>query len=810
MKRLKHIALLLLSLVALFCALVYAWIRNTKPIYEGSYPMKGLQAEVVIHYDKYGVPSIQAQNKHDLYQAFGYRHAAERLFQMDLLRRVGSGRLAEIFGQPVIKVDHLFRTLGTPQYARASAAYFETLSDQPIYQDAQAYLEGINQYIKEGPVPPEYGIIGITPEPFGIEDMYYTLAAMSFSFSQGQKSEFIVDFISRQHGEDYLRDLAVYHRDSESHIPSNNDSDMVRPKFGQHFTEDIEAHAAMQAIAEALPVASLEGSNAWVLNGKKTKSGQVLFCNDTHIGYNLPQTWYEAHLICPGFEIYGHFMAGIPFALVGRNQRLSWGLTMLLNDDVDFYREHIEDQKVLYRGQWQEITQTEEKIRVKGSEDTTIIIRRTAHGPIINDALRLTSESTPISMFWTYMERDNRNIDALHILNNAQNIKEFEAGLPLIHAPGLNVNYGDADGNVAWWACAHLMRRPSHVNSLLVLDGASGQDDHTGYYTFDENPKNINPDNGFIYSANDWPQQMQIKEGDSTHTLWYPGYYKPQYRADRIVQMLETSNNWDMETIKTVMNDCTNPKDAAVMQEIFSVLKQNKSLEQELATTEIQTLFAWDGNYDPNSSSPTLFNALIYYILQEAMQDEITAPRFELFVQTHLMQRAYGYLLFQKESRWWDKIGTPEVENREIIFTLAFQKAMSRLREVHGKNPSDWTWSKAASIEIKHPLGEVALLRPFFNLGPRPVYGGNESIRQAGFYHDSTLHYKVFFGSQMRIITDFEHPDSALNIAPAGQSGHVMSAHYDDQFEMYLQGYYRTMRMNRAGVEGKVMRFHPS
>jgi penicillin G amidase len=810
MKRLKKFGLIILSLVVIFIGLVYAWMRNSKPLYEGSFPLKGLQAEVIIHYDKYGVPSIQAQNKHDLYQAFGYRHAAERLFQMDLLRRVGSGRLAEFFGQPVIKVDHLFRTLGTPEYARQSAAYFETLKGQPIYDDVQAYLTGVNQFVQNGDVPREYGIIGITPEPFGVEDIYFILGAMSFSFSQGQKTEFIMDYIAKNCGEDYIRDLALYHDNSESFIPSSSDSSLTRPLFGAKNDVDIELHHGLQSIAEALPVSSLEGSNAWVVGGKKTKSGKVLFCNDTHIGYNLPQTWYEAHLTCPGFEMYGHFMAGIPFALVGRNQRLSWGLTMLLNDDVDFYREQIKDQQMLNAGQWHTLHQHTEKIKVKGGEDTLITIQRTIHGPIINDALRLKDESTPISIFWSYTQKDNRNIDALYTLNNAQNMKEFEAGLPLIHAPGLNVNYGDADGNVAWWACAHLLKRPAHVNSWTVLDGASGRDEFLGYYNFDQNPKNINPEKGYIYSANDWPQRMQISEEDSIAELWYPGYYKPQYRADRIVQLLDAGNDWDMENIKSVMNDHTNPMDAKVMREIFSVLEKNNITAPSSMDENIRALFDWDGKYDPQSSAPTLFNALLYHIMQEAIEDEISAPRYQLFIQTHQMQRAYGHLFFLPNSRWWDDVRTNGTETRDQVFIKAYNRAIERLKEEYGDNPNEWKWANAAKIEIKHPLGEVALFRPFFNLGPREVYGGNESIRQAGYYPDSSLHYKVFYGSQMRIITDFAHPDSALNISPAGQSGNVMSAHYGDQFEMYLRGEFRTMRMNRVGVEGKTMRLYPN
>jgi penicillin amidase len=207
---------------------------------------------------------------------------------------------------------------------------------------------------------------------------------------------------------------------------------------------------------------------------------------------------------------------------------------------------------------------------------------------------------------------------------------------------------------------------------------------------------------------------------------------------------------------------------------------------------------------------PTFFNGMLYHTLHDAFVDELGESRFKLFLETHQIQRAYGYLMFNDSSVWWDIKGTPNVESRAEIFEMAFNKTIKQLSQKWGSDPAMWTWSNTSSVEIKHPLGEVALLRPLFNLGPSPVFGGNESIRQAGYYLDSTLENKVFFGSQMRIIVDFHHPDSALNIAPAGQSGHLLSPHYDDQFAMYLQGKFRVMHLNRTNIAGTVLRLIPN
>jgi penicillin amidase len=373
-------------------------------------------------------------------------------------------------------------------------------------------------------------------------------------------------------------------------------------------------------------------------------------------------------------------------------------------------------------------------------------------------------------------------------MNNAHNMVDFEKNLSLIHAPGLNINYGDAEGNVAWWACAALIERPAHVNSWTVLDGTSGVDDPMGFYPFEKNPRCINPEWGYIYSANDWP--------DKVNGEWYPGYYKPQYRADRIRHLIEKKNDWDLESMKSVMNDHKNVMDSMIMSTFADILVKNEKVANGEKGRAL-AIMDWNGSYDPISPSPTLFNAMIYNYLNLACADELGKEGFKLFLATHQFQRAQSKLLFTEDSPWWDNVNTPEVETRDQIIEQAYITSVDFLSEKFGSNPKIWNWRKAATLELKHPLGEVALFRPFFNEGPEPIYGGNETILQAGFKLDSTSEYKVFFGSQMRIMVDFAHVDSSLNVTPSGQSGHIMSKHYTDQSELYREMKFRPQWMKK-------------
>lgn len=836
MKWLKRILIGLLVLIIVIAISAYLWLNSSAPQYEGELKLSGLKEKVDVYFDESGVPHIYAQNKHDLYLAFGYVHAQDRLFQMEMLRRAGSGRLAEIIGRPLLKVDKMFRTIGLPQYAKESAERLETFKGTPMYDDITAYLEGINQFVMNGDTPPEFSIIGIEKTPFTYYDLFCITGAMSFSFSQAQKTEPVVGFIADQYGDEYLRDMGLWHGDHETFIRSydarkkESKKDSILPVTTDTLAapeligitsihqSTLQFAAVVAEIEALLPVSPLEGSNSWVVAGSRTENNKVIFCNDTHIGYLLPQTWYEAHLVTPDFEMYGHHMAGVPFALVGRNRDLSWGLTMLLNDDMDFYEEKNNPDnpdQYIYKGQPRDYEIQTHQIKIKGEADTTITVRHTVHGPVVNDAFEGMPKEKSLSMWWVYTQLPNRTIEALYGMNNSNGFTAFEKNLGLIHAPGLNVNYGDAKGNVAWWACAKLAKRNTSTNSWTILDGESGRDDIQGYYSFNQNPHCINPPWGYIHSANEWPAALDT----ATKIIWestydslsgerppsafyyYPGYYKPQYRSDRIKKLLDSRKDWTMTSIQEVMNDHINEADSALMQMWVRALIENPNFPVDGEHAVYQDLMLWNGDYSPNSCSPTLFNKMLYHFLHEAMADELGEERFRLFLQTHQVQRTQMELMRHVNSPWWDNVHTQEIERASDIILIAYHQSIADLKDQFGSNPKSWRWEKAASLELKHPLGEVALFRPIFNVGPEPVYGGNETIEQAGFYLDSTGQYKVHFGSQMRIIVDFANVDSALNITPCGQSGHVMSKHYNDQALKYRKLQYRVMSMKKSNNE---------
>ena len=732
----------------------------------------GLHEPVDAYFDEFGIPHIDAKNPEDAYRTLGYLHAQERLFQLELLRRAGSGTLSEIIGEDMVKVDRIFRTLGVADYAKNSAELFrKTHVNDDMMKEVNAYIEGVNQYIENGPTPPEFSLMEIPKRKLTLEDMFSISAAMSFSFQMANKTEPVMTHVALKYGKEYLYDLGMHHDSTESEIRhfDNRSVDSSLTELNNLFME----------AEQAIPVAPFDGSNAWAVAGSKSANGKPIFCNDTHIGFGLPQTWFEAHIKCPEFEITGHFLAGIPYALIGRTPNHAWGITMLEHDEMDFYAEKRNPNnanEVWYKGKYVPLTFRTEEIKIKGKESLILNVPITPHGPVVNEVFVGMNSSTPISISWIYTKVENKTFEAFREMNLAKNMNEFENALPQVHAPGLNINYADAEGNIAWWASAHLIKRHPSCNSWVILDARETLNEWNGFYSFKENPRCVNPSWGYIYSANDWP-------GPLADGSYYPGYYKPQYRADRIRKLLEGSNAWTAEKMKDVINDITSDVDASILRELEPIAKKSKYYE------DVALAFRWDGTYEPEAAGPVLFNRFLYFYLKYACEDEMGHLVFNTFLETHQVQRTMFDLFQNEQALWWDNVNTQKKENREDILLHAFETAARKLLKEEGV-VEKWAWKKVCKLELKHPLGVVALFKPFVNREELPVWGGNETILQSGFKLDSTGTYRLHFGSQMRIIHDFANNES-WNINPAGQSGHPLSKHYLDQAELFRTRQFR-------------------
>ncbi|MEX0275207.1 MAG: penicillin acylase family protein, partial [Flavobacteriaceae bacterium] len=406
----------------------------------------------------------------------------------------------------------------------------------------------------------------------------------------------------------------------------------------------------------------------------------------------------------------------------------------------------------------------------------------------------------PMSMSGIDTQYENTGMNARYGMAHATEIDGFRAALPDRHAPGLKIREGEAKGKVAWWATAKLYEMPdsTHVKRILETDKVPLR-----YLDFDENPQAINPPSGYVYSANNQPDSISIG--------LYPGYYLPENRAKRIVQLLEPKNDWDREAVSEMINDATSAVDPLVVKDLSKALdiKELDSVQIEI----LDHLNAWDGNYTLESVDAVVYTRWVYFFLYNVFHDELGEAYFKQFLATHFQKRLIAPMAHKETSVWFDDITTKgQTETKQDIVSQSFNETLQSLTDDFGGNMEDWTWDKVHTLEMEHPIGKVKALRSFFNVGPFPVVGSREVINNLAFVYDGTGYYKVSSGPSTRRVIDFSDVENSISILPTGQSGNPFSPFYKDQSPLYIKGQFRKMLMNKDTIQSSkstLLRFTP-
>lgn len=796
MKIIKRIFLTLLIIVIIFLTVSYFWLRSTKPDYSGDLKLEGLIDKVEVIFDSYGVPHIYAQNSHDTYMALGYVHAQERLFQMEMVRRVTSGRLSELLGEKYIDTDKTMLTLSIRKMAEKSANKYFSEIDEPYKKETLAYLEGINRFIDNGTLPIEFTLLNFKPEPFEPVDVYTSIGYMSLSFTSALSQEPMVTYLLENLGEEYLFDFEV---DSISNSRNyNEDQEVVLKKISE----------SVNQVFASLPIPVWHGSNNWVLSADRSKSGKVILVNDTHIRYSQPAVWYEAYLEYPGFSLAGYYLAGVPYAIIGHNRDFAWGTTIFPFDNMDLYyeKQNPENKNQIWAtDKWEDYEKVIENIPVKGEDDIEFTIKKTRHGPLLNGIYNniATVDDPPISLWWALNDIESQLLDALFRINNTKKMADFEAAMKYIDIIGMNMLYGDADGNIALWSAGKIPIRAEHINSKIILDGASGEDEILGFYSFDKNPRIINPEDGFITTSND--------EHERVEGILYPGYYSPGLRAKRIKRLINSKDRWSMKELIAIQLDNTSEKDTMlvhfILREADTKLINNRGPVHAMALKQLQD---WDGSTNVVSIGATIFSNVIYYVLHNIVSDEFDEQDSEKFVGSFLVRSKMANLITNDNSPWFDNINTDQKESRKQIFTTSLDEAITSMIEHYGDDVSTWRWGDVHTLTHVHPIGSEEPMDIIFNVGPFAKSGGNDVIDKEGFKYNSSGYFPVVDGPAMRMLVDFADPDHALTIIPTGQSGNVMSPFYSDQVNMFNRGDYRVININKSELpSNKILVLEP-
>ncbi len=772
----------LLLTVAIFGVVgSYFYLNAKNPVREGELRLEGLSQSVNVLYDNYGIPHITAKNNRDLYRAFGYVHAQDRLFQMEMSRRLSQGRLSEILGQEFVGVDKLFKTLGLEHFAKQWITAINKRADPNMLTIMQSYLDGVNQYMANGSTPIEFELIGIPAHQYTLEDMASIAGFMSFSFAQGLRDDPLLSHLSQKLGENYLKDMGILYTPGFEQIP-------VDPIMTKSLSIEVSQ------IVENLQFSGLfHGSNSWLIAPKRSESGRAILVNDPHIGFSQPSVWYEAHLTTDSMEIYGHFLGLVPVPMLGMTKEHAWGLTMFENDDMDLYVEKLNPEnsdQYWAIDHWQDFEKRAEVIKVKDSEDVILELLTTRHGTVVNHIYDeidggkygLDKVEQPIALWWAFQNTDNQMMEAFYHLTTATTLEKAQKSAEMIHAPGLNLMYANSNGDIAWWASAKLPIRPVHVNPKFILDGASGKDDILGFYDFSHNPQQVNPASGILYTANNQPANM----GDGL----VPGYYAPTDRPTRIAELLAKKEKFNPEDMKKMLMDNTTLS-AKFFQQIAGPILQSKLLAlNEIETQALKYFVSWQGNHSSTEIGATIYNRFRINLMRLIMMDEIGEELYDNFQFGFLMDRSIWHILDNEESLWWDNIDTKELETREQLVVQTWHQTIRFLQNRFGNDVAQWSWKNDIKMVHEHPLGKISPLDKFFNVGPLTSEAGVEAINNLMFKSDGD-ELKIIVGPSTRRVIDFGDIENSWGINPTGQSGVVTDLHYQDQAIDYSKGNFR-------------------
>jgi penicillin amidase len=783
-RRLGRIAGLIIGVLLIACLAVVATLyyiaRSALPQLDGTLAVAGLAAKVTVKRDVRGVPTIEAQNLHDLFLAQGYVTAQDRLWQLDSMRRFASGELSEILGDKFVEHDREQRILSLRIAAQRSLA----ISSAEDRANLHAYSQGINAFLDthRDRLPIEFRILRYTPRPWADDDCTLIAAQMVKDLNHHPYLEALTrEKILAKVGPELTADLYVnssafdrpptvaragnpFHRGDGDEDDEEEDDSVV-----PHMTERVAPAARVEE-------PRVIGSNNWVVSGAHTVSGKPLLSNDMHLGHHLPNLWYEAHLRAGNFDVAGVTLPGLPYVIVGHNQRIAWGFTNIGPTVEDVYVETANgDGEYLTPDGWKPAEHRREVIRVKGEPDVTLDVVATRHGPIITELI--PEETRKLALRWTLYD-GTRN--PFFDLDAAQNWDQFRQALSSLDAPGQNVVFADVEGNIGYQATGKVPIRAAGDGSLPARGGGDASHEWTGFIPYDELPRVYNPPSGVIATANSRITATGYKYSIST------GWEAP-WRSARIYQVLESGRKVSSADMLALQTDIYSAFDHFVADRLArAVLHASRPSDRAQAAAE--TLRSWDGRMSADSAAAEIEFAARSELLRLLLEPKLGAVPTKWpfgglnWTSYHWgMQSVWLNNVLQQEPKRWLPAS---YVNYDELLTAALEAALK------GKGPRNW--GDSHPLEIQHPvLGRIPLLGRWTGPGVQPQSGSGNTVKAVTRSH----------GPSERMTVDLADLDqSTLNLV-TGESGNFLSPNYMDQWRAWYEGFTFALAFSPAAVE---------
>ena len=734
-------------------------LYRAMPAYSGVEKLPGLSAEVHVWRDAHGVPHVFAGSMDDAARALGYLHAGERMFQMEILRRVGQGRMAEIRGADLLDVDKFIRTLGLYREAESSFSALSPWAQKRL----EAYADGVNAYLKSRPLPPEFLLAGDRPEPWKPADTLVIAKIEAYQLSQNFKLKLLRARLAQKLGPEQESWL----------FPGATPGDPITTLPAISNT-----HASGERIDEevgALTGIGKGASNEWVIAGSRTLTGKPILANDPHLDLSAPILWYLARVVTPEGSVKGATLPGAPVFVLGENQRIAWGLTTADSNVQDLFVETVDPgdpSKYLTPGGPTAFDVRTETIHVKGGADVKLAIRTTRHGPVLSDiSADLADFAGPgkvVALAFTGLGDRDTTAEAFMRVNAARNWGEFLDALRLYQTPTQNFVYADVAGDIGFLNPGLVPLR-KHGDGLAPVDGASGAFDWTGTIPFDAWPQLHNPAAGFAFNANnaDFPSDHEPRFGED---------WEETFRARRIQQFFDSIDRHSLDTSAEMQADHLS-LDVKELQPFIATIAPSS----ELARKAQALLLAWNAVMDKDRAEPLIYTAFLSSLHKILIEDKTGSPMKQQgpFAATTLVS------LMRDHASWCDSPGAPDPGCRKAL-GRALDDGLALLVKRDGADMSKWRWGAEHKALLRHQVYSHVPLFDWLSDLSIPSSGGFYTLdRGGGSDPPPDLPFARTIGGGFRGIYDLADPEKSRFMIATGESGHIFSSQYGDLVELW-------------------------
>ena len=783
MKFLKTLAWVLVSLIVLVGLAIFIFSGFLKkasvPDYNAKRIIPSMEAEVTVYRDTFGIPHIYGETEQDVYRAAGFVMAQDRMWQMDLYRRVTTGRLSEIFGADMLGTDLLMRSL---RIQDKSEKLLENID--PMVKEALVHFaEGVNHYIEKHNLPPEFKLLGYNPELWEPVHSINLIGFMAWDLTTPWHNEVVLHQLRESLGDSLYQ---MFIPDMAKHQTP------IISEFGMKEPVDLGLLAEASEKLGDLGIEFFHGSNNWAVSGVKSTTGTPILANDMHLGFNIPGIWYQMHLVAgENLNVTGVVLPGQPFVISGHNDSIAWGMTNVMVDDMDFYLETLNEDSTRYMldGEWKDLTVETVTIRVKGMDPVEKVIRYTHRGPLINQMKPL--EGQAVSMRWIGNEWSNE-LQSVFLLNRASNWEDFREAAKTFISVSQNIVYADHRGNIGMQISAGIPIRKGDI--IGFYPGDTTAYDWQGLVPFEALPYEFNPSRGYVSSANN-------KTIDETYPFKVSYWFDMPNRINRIREMLEAKEKISPEDFQMIQTDQT----SVLARDFLGYALVRLDSVKDWNQTETKALYSlkdWDFELTTESTAATIFELFYRKAMENLVKDDLTEALFiSLLGSRTLMQNLRVNAIENPGSRLIDISHTEKTETMKDILVISFRETVSELSLTLSANPDEWKWGSVHSFTLRHPLATVKILDRFFKLnrGPFPVPGSFHTV--APYSYSYRKPYDVNHGASQRHIYVVGKWDLSKTVIPTGNSGIPESPHYCDQTLLYLEGKYHDDPFSKEAVE---------